>query len=401
MEKDDVERPKLRRELREELVAESGQVREGGHVVPVPARAPGDRLPLLSRFLHGAHRVFGRAVPALDRKVGAHLREEPVRREAGQGVDPAVRRKDDDPLVVHVAQEHEHVLVRGGGVRAVLLPHLVAERQRSLVPVVPVGDEDHLPLHPLHRSEERLGGRHRPDPVLDAEVVDRGHVGRRGHRLAQALQHLVLRVGVEREDRAHVDVRRAHQGKPVLLRPGQRPFVGEHLPFAERRQLQGPEEPLPDAGPLPGDRELLLVVVEGGGGVPDQCPFGEPLAEPRGGARVLVPARPVAFLRHPEVDPGDVFRVAPVQRLLLLRRYDVVRRRHHAGQVSHALHVVMDPPERFHFGHGVTLSEGIRRCRETAEPPPATEPVGRRSSAPRWTRGSFRRLPTRPSRPPR
>ena len=330
-------------------------------MVPVPARAPRDRLPLPPRLLHGAHRVLRRAVPTLHRKVGAHLREKPFLREAGHGVDPPVRRQDDDPLVVHVAQEHEHVLVRGGGVRAVLLPHLVAERQRRLVPVVPVGDEDPLPLPSLRPLP---GAPWAADTVQTRCLTPRSSTAAMSGAAAIAERRLErtssFGIGVEREDRAHVDVGRAHQGEPVLLRLGQRPLVGEHLPFPERRQLQGPEEPLPHEGPLPGDRELLLVVVEGRDGVADQRPLGEPLAEPGGGAGVLVHARAVALLRHPEVDPGDVFRVAPVQRLLLLRGDDVVRRRHDAGQVSHALHVVMDPPERFHFGHGVTLSAGIR-----------------------------------------
>jgi len=62
----------------------SGKAPRGTGSRPHSRRSPSPS----SRFLHGAQRVFGRAVPALHRQVGADLRQEPLGREAGQGVDP-------------------------------------------------------------------------------------------------------------------------------------------------------------------------------------------------------------------------------------------------------------------------------------------------------------------------
>ena len=81
-------------------------------------------------------------------------------------MDPPVRREDDDPLVVHVAQEHHHMFP--GGIlpgTSMPLPHLVPVGQRRFVPVVPVGDENLPVAHPGRRCRDGLRVVNLPDPV--------------------------------------------------------------------------------------------------------------------------------------------------------------------------------------------------------------------------------------------
>ena len=130
---------------------------------------------------------------------------------------------------------------------------LLAERDRGLVAVVAVGDQE-------RRVELELAGVEPPEARAHAALVDL--------HLRRALRHGDGRVGVvEQEDRLELRAGRAEEGQPVLACLRMRQLVPEHVALGVRRRLDragdalarahlpvGPDELLPQ----PPERRLLL-----------------------------------------------------------------------------------------------------------------------------------------------
>jgi len=119
------------------------------------------------------------------------------------------------------------------------------------------------------------------------------------------------------------------RAEPVLLRPGQCPLVGTP-PLRRTPTASAPRGTFPHVGPLPGNRELLLVIVEGRDGVADKRPSASHSRYTRrAGVPVRARASPSFAIRS---RPMYGFSGGAGARSCSSGENDVVRGRHHAGQ---------------------------------------------------------------------
>ena len=222
-------------------------------------------------------------------------------------------REDLEPRVVGRDEHDEHPIG----------PVLRGERDRGLVPVVAVGDQE------LPRPEERL----HPLVALDAPEpgpvdVDIGLRGRSRER---------RRALVEEEDGLELRARRAQEAKAAGERLGVRPLVRQNDARGVRLDAERGHDPVAPPCDTVGTDEVLLEEPDRGRRVADECPVVEPALESL--------RRGVLVRLGGEVD--DVVRVSCPERLARVGVDHVVRRRRHLR----ARPCVADGAERADVGH--------------------------------------------------
>ena len=230
--------------------------------------------------------------------------------------DP-VRREDRQALL---ARRHEHDHHPRGGLRAVL----VVKRERRLVPVVAVGDQELL---------RELGQRVDPPEALAVE-----------REIGLAVRQLDRVAVVQQEDRLELRPRRAQQAQALLLDVRVRPLVREHDPSLVRLEPERDDHAVPRARHAVGadvrlrERPVRGLVVGG----------EDLLLAPRGEvARGLL-----LRVRQRQVD--DVVGAAREVLPPLVRADDVVRRSDEILERPGALGVPLGA-EGTHVGHRWTV----------------------------------------------
>ncbi len=292
-------------------------------------------------------------------------RERTSLRRTRKGMDPPWRRKDDVPFVVLVARKISTCSYAASGLAPCFARISSRKRARSRTVVCP--SAMNTPLPPLFATASRIASaRVTLPPGASPEVVHRVEVRRVGHPRAKRPATSFEGSVKSRRWGSCGHPSRA-SGDSVRLRPRQRPLVGETSPSPKGDSLSA-AEPLRTKVPSPGSRTPARNS-RARGRDRAQRAVGEPFAvQGRGpGIRSDTGTSPSIPFRSRS---GDVARVARVERLLLLRGDDVVRRVTTSLNLPPA-QVVMDPAERFDVGHRiVTLSRGFPGSPGTARPVP-------------------------------
>src|SRR5437868_4782181 len=245
----------------------------------------------------------GKLVPGrIDRRAGdtVHRPRKTVRREDGQAL---------------LVGRHDHRQK----------PRGLAERERSLVPVVAVGDEE-LRVGELLR--ERVAELGVEAPQLVAADLQIG--------LAQPVD--LDRPVPEEEQRLELRARRAQEAQPALLRPGMRALVRQDHAALVRLRMQRGDEPLAAARDAVGAYVVLREPPVRRLRVADEH-------------TLLLPGGKIAgrlLLRVGERQVDDVVRAAGEIARALLLGDDVVRRRDDGLEIGH---VVAESPKGANARH--------------------------------------------------
>ena len=251
---------------------------------------------------------------------GKHLAQpslEGRRLEAERDAQQAVRRQHHETLLLHVGEERQD--------RSPTSAVLGAVRQRGLVAMVPVGDEDGLVRERRRDTRDRRRIGHAPHAVDLAARPGHFDEGRAPHAgdVAQALAG----AGIHPEDGTQVGAGGPEQRELVALRSGEGALVRPHHPARELLEPEATEHAVAlVAGPV-GQPVLLRVEVEAGVGVAHQHPRGHPVAQ-----RHCRRIGPLRLARQDE--PHDVPGTALVERRLLRGRDHVVGRRDHRLEID-------------------------------------------------------------------
>ena len=290
----------------------------------------------------------------VDAEVLFEGRAELLGREPLQAAQQTVGREDGEPRVVHGDERH-HAVFEGllAAAPRPALPHLVAVHEGDLIAVVPVGDEELLPLHlALDVADPLLVG-HAPEPVGLSEVVLGLDVGRpEGLSVEDAVDDPVG-VVVEHEDLSLGGADGVDELEAVLLGLRERVLVGVDAALAGVLEPRDGDEPLPRPLLLV-DLVDLVVGVDRGLPVLDEDLLVDPLLQGLSGSGVPVAGRSVTGLVEPLGDADDVVRRPLVVRLLH-RLVDLVVRLGEDLVVRADLVAVVEPPsEREDPGHAFT-----------------------------------------------
>ncbi len=258
-----------------------------------------------------------------------------------------VRGQHGESRIFDRREEHEDAVV---GLQALDVAGLLAAQlliiQRRFVPMVAVGDEDGLAGHGCRDflGDRRIGDG--PEALLKPDIVAEFHAGRsRFRRLGQCGQDGVLRIGIERPDRAEIRAAGFHQIQAIGLGGGAGVLVRIDCSGAELFQLErGNEAPQRFSRALGvGSRRNIFdgVVVNRRLRVPFQRARLHPLRQRGAGSGVAVVGRAVTGLVHTQFQANDVVRVPVVEGFLagcvdnvIGRRGDIACRTGNGGIVA-------------------------------------------------------------------
>ena len=161
-------------------------------------------------FLH--RRQQRRTVATLDHAVSAGQPFDQRGIEPLEVMQQPMGGQDRQPRVRHIHKQHQDIVEgRVGRCFGVIRPLLVAEIQRGLIPMMPVGNVQPRCAEERRKLVKALRPGDRPDRVLIAVLACDGQAGRLLNCRCDDWRKCRLWILIEREDRAQVGPDRARE----------------------------------------------------------------------------------------------------------------------------------------------------------------------------------------------